>query len=355
MLTRVDVATSGTNHVATLTNLASGTEYVYRVINRFNTNETLSDWRSFQTFKTGGAVTFNVIGDSGWGSSPQLVIADRMRESPADFLMHVGDLVYYAITKMNVDLRLFSVYREEMRSRPWFLAIGNHEAYVEPEVALQVLLPANELVTGTEHFYSFDHGDAHFTVAWSDMAVGARYEPGSPQHAWLDADLAASDKPWKFLFFHHTWRSSGIHRNDDYDFNAVIDAIQMDQAWPVWPASMECKSSLMAMIMIMSASLPAAVPSVSSAVAVEPNCILLVWHMLTACSSMRLITSFGSRFRTILRPSRQLGWMAMLLTASTSGVIFLNAIFNMLYGTAHPSRSAPRLTLTETSPARRLI
>ena len=228
-LMRVDVATSLTNHVATITNLLSGTEYVYRVINRFNTNETATDWRTFRTFKTGGAVTFNVIGDSGWGSSQQLVIADRMRESPANFLMHVGDLAYYAITKMNADLRLFSVYRDEMRSRPWFLAVGNHEAYLEPEAALQVFyLPTNS-VTGTEHFYSFDHGDAHFTVAWSDMAIGARYEPGSPQHAWLDADLAATDKPWKFLFFHHTWRSSGIHRNDDYDLNAVLDSVQIDQ------------------------------------------------------------------------------------------------------------------------------
>ena len=228
-LTRVDVAPSGTNHVATISNLLSGTEYFYRVINRSNTNETASDWRTFRTFKSGGAVTFNVIGDSGWGSSQQLVIADRMRESPADFLMHVGDLVYYAITKMNVDLRLFSVYRNEMRSRPWFLAIGNHESYVEPDVALQIFyLPTNS-VSGTEHFYSFDQGDVHITVAWSDMAVGARYEPGSPQHAWLDADLAASDKPWKFLFFHHTWRSSGIHRNDDYDLNTVLDSVQLDQ------------------------------------------------------------------------------------------------------------------------------
>src|SRR5687767_12818367 len=33
-LRRVELATSGTNHVATLTNLLSGTEYFYRVINR---------------------------------------------------------------------------------------------------------------------------------------------------------------------------------------------------------------------------------------------------------------------------------------------------------------------------------
>jgi hypothetical protein len=229
-VTRMDVSVASTNHVATITNLLSGAEYFYRVINRFSANETGTDWRSFRTFKKEGAVTFNVVGDSGWGSNPQLVIAERMRESPADFLMHVGDLVYYAITRMNADLRMFSIYRDEMRSRPWFLAVGNHEAYVEPEAALQVFyLPTNS-VTGTEHYYSFDHGDVHFASVWSDLAAGSRYEPGSAQYAWLDADLAASDKPWKFLFFHHTWRTSSAHRVDDYDRNTVPDSLQMDQS-----------------------------------------------------------------------------------------------------------------------------
>ena len=223
------VTSSGTNHVAALSGLLPDTKYFYRIGNRINDTETVSEWYSFRTFKLSGPVTFHVIGDSGWGSPQQLAIAAQMRASPADFLMHVGDLVYPAITHYNADLRLFSIYSEEMHTRPWFLALGNHEQYLDRQAALQLFyLPTNS-VTGTEHYYSFDHGDVHFVVAWADLAVGSAYHPGSAQYEWMDADLARSSKPWKFMFFHHTWRTSSAHRTDNYDGNLVPDSEQLDQ------------------------------------------------------------------------------------------------------------------------------
>ena len=226
---RQEVSASATNHVATIIGLEPDTTFFYRVVNRFGSVETFSDWYNLKTFKRSGPVTFNVVGDSGWGSVAQLQIAEQMERSPADFLMHVGDIVYHAITHSNADLRCFSIYREEMRNRPWFLALGNHEMYADPKAALELFyLPTNS-VTGTEHYYSFDHGDVHFAVAWSDLAAGSKYDPTSPQFQWLDADLGASTKPWKFLFFHHTWRTSGPHQVDDYDRNFQKDYDQMEQ------------------------------------------------------------------------------------------------------------------------------
>ena len=104
--------------------------------------------------------------------------------------------------------------------------------YVDPQAALESFyLPTNS-VTGTEHYYSFDHGDVHFVVAWSDLEELADYKPGSPQYAWLEQDLASTTKPWKFLFFHHTWRSSSIHGYwDDYDSDLVRDSIQLDDSF----------------------------------------------------------------------------------------------------------------------------
>jgi acid phosphatase type 7 len=226
---RQEVSASATNHVAAIRGLEPDTTYFYRVVNRFDSVETFTDWYSFRTFKLSGPVTFNVVGDSGWASVAQLQIAEQMERAPADFLMHVGDIVYFAITHYNADLRNFSIYREEMRNRPWFLALGNHEMYGDPKAALELFhLPTNS-VTGTEHYYSFDHGDVHFAVAWSDLAAGSKYDPTSPQFQWLDADLGASTKPWKFLFFHHTWRTSGPHQVDDYDRNLQKDYDQMEQ------------------------------------------------------------------------------------------------------------------------------
>jgi hypothetical protein len=229
VLQRVPVAQNVKEHAATITELKDNTEYFYRLINRFGAKETISDWRSFRTFRESGPVTFNVVGDSGWGSVAQLQVAEDMRNSPADFLMHVGDMVYYSITARNADLRVFSIYTEEMQRRPWYLALGNHDMYWDTNAALQCFyLPTNS-VTGTEHYYAFDHGDAHITVAWSDLQAGASYAPGSPQYEWLDADLGRTQKPWKFLFFHHTWRTSSLHQGDDYDENLVRDSQQLDE------------------------------------------------------------------------------------------------------------------------------
>jgi hypothetical protein len=229
---RIEVDLSETNHLATLTNLRPDTRYLYRIVNRFGDRETYSDWNSFRTFKLTGPVTFHVVGDSGWATSPQFQIAEQMERSEADLLFHVGDLAYYAFNYFNADLRCFSIYWNQMRSAPWFLALGNHDSYADREAALQSFyLPTNS-VTGTEHFYSFDHGDVHFVALWADLQGGADYKPGSPQYTWLERDLAATTKPWKFMFFHHTWRSSSIHGvGDDYDVNLVPDSVQLDSSF----------------------------------------------------------------------------------------------------------------------------
>jgi hypothetical protein len=231
-LQRLEVDLAETNHIATLANLRPDTQYHYRILNRFGARETYSDWSTLRTFKLTGRVTFNLIGDSGWATSPQFQIAEQLDRSPADFLMHVGDIVYGAITHFNSDLRCFSVYHQQMRTTPWFVALGNHEMYADPLAALQSFyLPTNS-ATGTEHYYSFDHGDVHFVVTWGDLQALSDYKPGSAQHAWLEQDLARTTKPWKFMFFHHTWRSSSYHGYwDDYDRNLIPDSAQLDASF----------------------------------------------------------------------------------------------------------------------------
>ena len=91
-------------------------------------------------------------------------------------------------------------------------------------------------VTGTEHFYSFDHGDAHFTVLFlpwlKNVPQLAPYQltNGSPQYCWLTNDLATSTKPWKFLVMHVPLANSGYHRPDDDNNNGVPDRLEL-QEW----------------------------------------------------------------------------------------------------------------------------
>ena len=57
-------------------------------------------------------------------------------------------------------------------------------------------------------YYSFDYGPAHITVV--DQYVS--FAPGSAQYIWLENDLAASQKLWKFVILHEpAWSAAGGH------------------------------------------------------------------------------------------------------------------------------------------------
>lgn len=58
--------------------------------------------------------------------------------------------------------------------------------------------------------WSFDYGPAHFVVV--DQYIN--YSPGSVQLAWIEDDLATTDRPWKFMLLHEPGWSAGGHEND---------------------------------------------------------------------------------------------------------------------------------------------
>jgi len=214
-------------HALTLSNLEPNQEYVYRVFADSGNTAALSDFATFRTFKMPGApVSFIVMGDSGQASLGQYKIAQRMKETPAELLMHVGDIVYPGFHAWYVDNRCFSVYHDQMKSVPYFFCLGNHDEYGEADYLASFYLPTNS-VYHNECFYSFDHGSVHFVVLATDTAAGHRYDPDSLQYKWLEADLQATKQPWKFLFFHHVIRSSSVHTTDDYLFDGTYDKYQL--------------------------------------------------------------------------------------------------------------------------------
>lgn len=217
----------GTNHVVTLTNLAAGTEFLYRVVSSNETAVAYGPLERFKTLKSEGAVTFSVIGDTGWGGVAQHLVANALRAANPELVVQVGDAVYPGMVWWLVDSRALSIYHTQMRTTPFYYAHGNHDSYISRTILQDTFyLPTNN-VTGTEEFYSFDHGDVHFVVLQTDLQIGSRYEPGSPQYQWLESDLQQTRKKWKFLFFHHNLRSSAAHAADDYDRNGVLDSEQL--------------------------------------------------------------------------------------------------------------------------------
>jgi len=207
-------------HVITLTNLAAGALCHYRVKSSAGGVTAVSPLAQFHTLKSGGPITFVAFGDSGLVSLAQYDVAEVVRGINPDLVLHVGDAVYPQFTTAQADLRCLSVYGPQMRTTPFFFTMGNHDLYAGDSHYLEAFhLPTNT-ATGTEHFYSFDHGDAHFCSLFIPMRAqnglfpAYAFDEGTAQYRWLTNDLANSTKPWKLLFFHIPLNTSGPHRTD---------------------------------------------------------------------------------------------------------------------------------------------
>jgi hypothetical protein len=87
-------------------------------------------------------------------------------------------------------------------------------------------LPTNS-VTGTEHFYSFDAGDAHFVGLYNPWFADYVFTNTSDQFRWLTNDLARSAKPWKFIFMHMPLATSGGHVGRDDNANFQNDSAEL--------------------------------------------------------------------------------------------------------------------------------
>jgi len=238
---RVHDPTPVPQHAATLTGLVPDTEYCYRVRSGDGRREGVSPLLWFRTLKESGPLRFAVTADVGTGNLAQWGVAEVMRAMHPDLVLIAGDTLYPTFLDTQADQRLFSIYRHLMTSTPFFVVAGNHDYWSSrpQEFYEAFVLPTNNVPpalhalagTGPEHYYAFDHGDAHFVGLYVPLYYrGLELAPGTVQYQWLEADLAASTKPWKFLFLHLPLMSSGPHADDDYNLNGVPDMQELADA-----------------------------------------------------------------------------------------------------------------------------
>ncbi len=222
---------------ATLTDLKGATDYHYRVTVQAERGAVSSPIYHCRTLPASGPVTALLFGDSGSGSRSQFEVAREFgrQSATADLFVHLGDIVYEDFTIGQTDTRCLSVYRETMRSLPTFFSWGNHDLPYGPAPFQSAFrMPTNNTAalehledhTQPDFYYSFDAGDAHFAVLFWPYSSQYAMRPDCPQLRWLEADLAASDKRWKFLCLHHPVNTSGAHRRDDMDFNQIEDRLE---------------------------------------------------------------------------------------------------------------------------------
>ena len=219
-----------------LSGLQAGTRYHYRVRSGAGPDAAISPIFSFRTLPASGDLDLVLFGDSGAGSAAQFRVARQLARSEADVLVHLGDIVYPHFTVGRTDTRCLSVYRELLRTTPFYFAWGNHDLYGGTEPFLTAFRQPTNSVTlenhraeGTrpEFFYSFDAGDVHVAVLFWPYSNQYYMREGCPQLQWLEKDLATTTKPWKILALHHPVNTSGYHRFDDYNRNLVADRIEV--------------------------------------------------------------------------------------------------------------------------------
>ncbi len=185
-----------------LRGLTPGKEYTYRITvgSDVITSETRNRFKTPDT----GRFSFLVLGDSGDGSAPQQLLAQRMAEERPDLALHVGDIAYEDATFEQFQAYYFEYYASLMARAPFFTAPGNHEywtARAAPYLALTAA-PAGEVpVQDHGRYYSFAWNDAHFVSLDSNLLDNAAAT--QRMLTWLEADLQATTARWRIAFFHH--------------------------------------------------------------------------------------------------------------------------------------------------------
>ena len=199
-------------HAYTLTGLTPGAKYFYRVV--------VPTGYSAGTFyaappPSAASLKFFAYGDTRDGASIQDQIDGQINATYAadpafqTFILNVGDLVSNGDSESLWTTQFFDQNFKNIRTTlaniPFLPVMGNHE---NSGVLFKKYFPM-PFVAG--RYWSFDYGPAH--VVMLDQYIA--YDVGSVQYTWLNNDLAASTKTWKFILLHEPgWSAAGGHLND---------------------------------------------------------------------------------------------------------------------------------------------
>jgi hypothetical protein len=210
-----------TVHIASLT---AGTEYEYRIA----VGDRKSAWKVFTTEPESTAFKTIIFGDSQsvdysvWAKTAQTAWKNH---ADAAFFINMGDLVDNGQDDIQWNAWVDGA-AGLLAAIPAAPVMGNHETYsldwkmAQPEYYLSLFaLPENGPPDLKRHAYSYDYGDVHFSVLDTQQNELDEWHPDllEQQKAWLEKDLAATQKKWKVVLMHRgVWQ---------YPFNGPLDKI----------------------------------------------------------------------------------------------------------------------------------
>ncbi|MCB9297018.1 MAG: metallophosphoesterase [Lewinellaceae bacterium] len=207
-----------TDHEVLIDGLSANSTYYYSVGNTAGQLLTATSQHYFRTSPAPGAVQpikAWILGDAGKANQNQRDVRDAFYNfhgsQHIDMVLLVGDNAYDSGTDGEYQAAMFeNMYEDRLINTVWWPCFGNHDG--ESSFSATQTGPYYEIFTaptnaeaggvpsGTEAYYSFDYGNMHVVILDSD---DSDRDPGSPQLLWLEADLAANNKEWTIVLFHH--------------------------------------------------------------------------------------------------------------------------------------------------------
>lgn len=168
-------------------------------------------------------VRFVALGDAGEGNAAQYAVADAIGVVCAargcDFALYLGDNFYNSGVDGVDDEQWVTKFEDPYADLdlPFFPVLGNHDLGL---LGLGLdFLKADTYVEYTQYSAKWTMPDRFYRFQWGPVAFHALdttrifYALADDQHAWLDAELAASTAGWNVVFGHHPYVSNGAHGN----------------------------------------------------------------------------------------------------------------------------------------------
>ena len=203
-------------HKVAVTDLAPGTEYVYRV-----GDAAANEWSEtcrFVTDDRDGCFSFITIADVQASSDENFAHAAKTMAGAvatlpgAEFIVNLGD---YVNDNTNDEwdwyFGNFAFANEAMTHVP---VAGNHDGNITNKLNTfcfqnMFCLDESENRSLEGVYYSFDYGNAHFAV----LNTNDMYPMSQAQRNWLVNDMTNSSAMWKILLMHRSIYSAGKNIN----------------------------------------------------------------------------------------------------------------------------------------------
>lgn len=156
----------------------------------------------------------------------RIALAEQMKQHPADFLIHTGNLTHSGLNEDAND-ELFQPFQPILQKTPLFIALGPNEygpdrtsrdskSFVRTNYSRYHDMTWSN---ATPKYYSFDTANARFIFLDTNVTQGAVWAPeigeDSAQIKWLKTALEGAPEKWKIVIMNAPAYSTGeLGRNE---------------------------------------------------------------------------------------------------------------------------------------------